>query len=225
MSTSARLLAGGPLHLLEPLLIRKAQFLGRLELIQTYLRNRHLHAHSGTSIFKHQEDVRSFAVRYFDQSVEHRHLEERIERDALLKRLEKKAELQRKNEQHRSLTAKASALDHEHRKANRKKASRHHRNCRKCSLEKQARSLKIEPHEWPLPQDDTEAKAAVSAREILERAFMANPESEQIWLAAVKLKAENGKLGVARELLVRAQTVADTERVSSSQLFSGGSYN
>ena len=51
------------------------------------------------------------------------------------------------------------------------------------------------------------------AREVLENAFVANPESEQIWLAAVKLEAENGELGVARELLVRARTVADTERV------------
>lgn len=55
-----------------------------------------------------------------------------------------------------------------------------------------------------------------AAREVLERAFVANPESEQIWLAAVKLEAENGELGVARELLVRARTVADTERVCCS---------
>lgn len=52
-----------------------------------------------------------------------------------------------------------------------------------------------------------------AAREVLEKAFVANPESEQIWLAAVKLEAENGELGVARELLVRARTVADTQRV------------
>ena len=51
------------------------------------------------------------------------------------------------------------------------------------------------------------------AREVLERAFVKNSESEQIWLAAVKLEAENGELAVARELLVRARTVADTERV------------
>lgn len=53
-----------------------------------------------------------------------------------------------------------------------------------------------------------------AAREVLERSFVANPESEQIWLAAVKLEAENGEFGVARELLIRARTVADTERVS-----------
>ena len=57
-----------------------------------------------------------------------------------------------------------------------------------------------------------------ASREVLEKAFVANPESEQIWLAAVKLEAENGELGVARELLVRARTVADTQRVSLMHL-------
>jgi pre-mRNA-processing factor 6 len=52
-----------------------------------------------------------------------------------------------------------------------------------------------------------------AAREILQRTFVANPESEQIWLAAVKLEAENGALGVAGELLVCVRTYADTERV------------
>ena len=52
------------------------------------------------------------------------------------------------------------------------------------------------------------------ARDVLEQAFVANPESESIWLAAVKLEAENGEWEVARELLARARKVADTERVS-----------
>ena len=54
------------------------------------------------------------------------------------------------------------------------------------------------------------------AREILEKAFVANPDSEKIWLAAVKLEAENGEYEVARELLTRARKVADTQRVSST---------
>ena len=37
-----------------------------------------------------------------------------------------------------------------------------------------------------------------AARKVLERPFVANPESEQIWLAAVKLEAENGELEVVR---------------------------
>lgn len=60
-----------------------------------------------------------------------------------------------------------------------------------------------------------------AAREVLARAFGANPESEQIWLAAVKLEAENGEPGAARELLTRARSVADTERVSADSLVNG----
>ena len=53
-----------------------------------------------------------------------------------------------------------------------------------------------------------------AAREVLERAFVSNSESEQIWLAAVKLEAENGELMAAKQLLIRARKVADTQRVS-----------
>ena len=50
-------------------------------------------------------------------------------------------------------------------------------------------------------------------REVLKSTFMKNSESEQIWLVAINLEAENGELGVSLELLVRARTVADTESV------------
>jgi len=51
------------------------------------------------------------------------------------------------------------------------------------------------------------------SRGVLEQAFNENAESEQIWLAAVKLEAENGEVGAARELLTRARQVAKTSRV------------
>ena len=54
--------------------------------------------------------------------------------------------------------------------------------------------------------------------EVLEQAFIANLESEQIWLAAVKLEAENGELEVVRVLLIHARTVADTQWVMSCPL-------
>ncbi len=56
-----------------------------------------------------------------------------------------------------------------------------------------------------------------AAREVLEKAFVANPKRRQIWLAPVKLDAENGESDVAREpLVLRAHSVADlkTQRVS-----------
>lgn len=58
------------------------------------------------------------------------------------------------------------------------------------------------------------------ARSVLEAAFDANPESEQIWLAAFKFEAQNGQWGVARQLLERARSIANTERVSTPRILS-----
>lgn len=52
-----------------------------------------------------------------------------------------------------------------------------------------------------------------AARAVLTEAFSANPESEEIWLAACKLEAENGELLNARTLLARARSIAGTDRV------------
>ena len=52
-----------------------------------------------------------------------------------------------------------------------------------------------------------------SARAILNEAFRANPDSEQVWLAAVKLESENSEPDRARMLLAKARERAGTERV------------
>jgi pre-mRNA-processing factor 6 len=57
-----------------------------------------------------------------------------------------------------------------------------------------------------------------AARSILGDAFSANPESEQIWLAACKLEAENNQIAAARQLMKRARDVAGTDRVSYSSV-------
>lgn len=54
----------------------------------------------------------------------------------------------------------------------------------------------------------------VNARSILALAFQANPNSEDIWLAAVKLESENNEYERARRLLHRARASAPTARVS-----------
>jgi len=51
------------------------------------------------------------------------------------------------------------------------------------------------------------------AREILANAFKNNPNSEQVWLAAVKLESENNEVQRARGLLERAREMCGTERV------------
>ena len=52
-----------------------------------------------------------------------------------------------------------------------------------------------------------------AARSILALAFQANPNSEEIWLAAVKLESENGENERARRLLEKARASAGTARV------------
>ena len=52
-----------------------------------------------------------------------------------------------------------------------------------------------------------------AARSILALAFQANPNSEEIWLAAVKLESENNEFERARRLLQKARASAPTARV------------
>ena len=59
-----------------------------------------------------------------------------------------------------------------------------------------------------------------AARSILALAFQANPNSEEIWLAAVKLESENNEDERARRLLARARNSAPTARVSPIETFS-----
>ncbi|KAK4144256.1 PRP1 splicing factor, N-terminal-domain-containing protein [Dichotomopilus funicola] len=51
------------------------------------------------------------------------------------------------------------------------------------------------------------------ARRVLARAFKQNPDNEDIWLAAVKLEADNGFTEQARDLLKTARQNAPTDRV------------
>merc|ERR1719505_237784 len=51
-----------------------------------------------------------------------------------------------------------------------------------------------------------------AARSILSLAFQANPNSEEIWLAAIKLESENNEFTRARRLLARARENAPTSR-------------
>lgn len=51
------------------------------------------------------------------------------------------------------------------------------------------------------------------ARQILASAFSSNPNSEEIWLAAVKLESENNEFERAAKLLENARQKAGTARV------------
>jgi hypothetical protein len=143
---------------LEPLLLHRSKSLERLQSIELYIRERHDCALLG-SVF---DDVgrNSFAVRYFDSSEEHRSLLLQIKQDAEKQRQAKIEELNSLNDRRRALENQAASLEHED-WTNNQGRKVHSRKCSKCSLTKQAKRLKIDVYEWPLPQNSLEAKTVV----------------------------------------------------------------
>ncbi|KAH0538116.1 hypothetical protein FGG08_005278 [Glutinoglossum americanum] len=64
-----------------------------------------------------------------------------------------------------------------------------------------------------LAKEKWQAGEIDNARIVLGKAFNQNPNNEDIWLAAVKLEAENNQPEQARELLATARREAGTDRV------------
>ncbi|KAG2039110.1 hypothetical protein BDR03DRAFT_1009308 [Suillus americanus] len=151
-----------PLTLLECLLIRKASGLDRLKKLHAYLKARHCQASSRLSAFSFINDDKSFAARYFDQSPELQNLKVRIEADGQKQREKKLIELQTINGRYTDKEKRAEDLSHTYRVSLRgKQVHESNRNCAKCRLEKEMRSMNITVHEWPLPAGEQEAIAVV----------------------------------------------------------------
>ena len=148
-----------PEGLLEPLLFRDSLFIGRLRYVQTYLSTRRSRATKG-SVFDEKVTKTSFAIRYFNSSVELQGLKGEIEDDAEATRKEKCKELRQKKSQYDSLIQRARSLSHVT-SILKGKEGHWHWKCDKCRSEGQAKKLEIKVHEWPLPTNDLLAKAVV----------------------------------------------------------------
>jgi hypothetical protein len=139
-----------PSDFLHPLLLHRSSTLKCALRIEEYLCRRHKEAREVTSIFSNGGDD-SFAVKYFRTSKELQRLNDEIIADAKQKRAEKRAELVVLNEEHGSLSSKASKMDHDHESFDILGRDIHSATCPKCQLENRAKALKIHVHEWPLP--------------------------------------------------------------------------
>lgn len=161
-----------PEDILESLLLHTSMHIEQARIIQQHLRSRHARASpSNPSIFSEQVTPQSFAVRYFQQSSRLRSLKSTIESNARAKRDEKVRELKRKNEEHARLTRQAEQLNHFHHESQKKQDRR--RECERCRIEQTRKKLKIQLHEWPLPDRQFDAESVVFE---LER-----PEPFTIW--------------------------------------------
>ncbi|KAJ3501850.1 hypothetical protein NLJ89_g9155 [Agrocybe chaxingu] len=91
--------------------------------------------------------------------------------------------------------------------------------CASCSLDEHGRQAEARHNacatqplrRWLMSAKEKWLAEDIAAREVLDEVFVAKPESEQVWLAAVKLEAENDEFAATRELLTRARMVADTK--------------
>ncbi|KAF8326320.1 uncharacterized protein EI90DRAFT_3156603 [Cantharellus anzutake] len=150
-----------PPTLYEALLLRKSKSLERISMFQAYLHKRYREASGDPrSIFSESIDEDIFAVKFFDSSPSLQEVRCRIEAQATAKRDEKLRELSLLNLEYEEKMELADSLDHSD-FITRRGYVVHDRYCQKCKYERQARALKIDIHEWPLPEDEIRAKMVV----------------------------------------------------------------
>ncbi|KUJ21678.1 uncharacterized protein LY89DRAFT_637548 [Mollisia scopiformis] len=166
---------GIPRELFTSLLLPLKSQMLRLLNAEKYLNDRRRIADEKVpDIFKHFGSVDSFSVRYFQQSSEHRELFEKIVRHATEQRQAKCAELAQKKKLYNDLIKKCDLIvDHESREVlvdsytdingerHEIKMPTHPSTCQKCAYKTQADRLRIETHEWPLPENNMNAQSVV----------------------------------------------------------------
>jgi hypothetical protein len=146
---------------LSALLLPQAQQRSRLSRIETYIKTRRSSAlPTSVSIFSKDITESTFSVRYFKSSHALQVLYHQILEDAVLARQAKIAQLEKYQEKYDRLQTTIQTSSCEYFTHWMQGWTRHDRNCKKCALVQQAKNMRIEVHEWPLPED-TLAQAAV----------------------------------------------------------------
>ncbi|KAH9030130.1 hypothetical protein EDB85DRAFT_2247266 [Lactarius pseudohatsudake] len=150
-----------PKDFLHPLLLHRSGSLRRAMLIEQYILQRHEKASYTTSIFSDNVTESSFAVQYFRASQRLQQLYIEITQRASEEQIQKLSELQSLNQRCQSLKDAASEMSHT--SIPDKKGNPNHKKskCQKCRTENSANSLRIDIHEWPLPQDPGKIQSVV----------------------------------------------------------------
>lgn len=149
-----------PSDILNPLLLRRAKTIEQATRVECYLRSRHAHATVHTSIFASPMQHDSFAVRYYTQTSSLHYLKASIEQDARAKRSAKRDELEQKNRRYQWLIAEIARRTCEY-FTTAWGWQQHSSTCYRCALQFEAEHMKIDVHEWPLPENYILAQATV----------------------------------------------------------------
>lgn len=156
-----------PVELLQSLVLPFRSQMKRLSNAERYLKTcRHSAKLDSPSIFRDFGHPSAFSVRYFNQSLEHQILFSRIEEQAFHAKEEKCRELSRKKEEYRNLMHRHDQSECDHYEVvdpfdGFRELCHSISRCKKCQYKEQAASINIEVNEWPLPNDQSEAKSTV----------------------------------------------------------------
>lgn len=138
---------------LSALLLPQAQQRARLARLESYIKTRRLSALvTSESIFSEEINGTTFSVRYFGNSDSLQRLEQKILEDAAVARHSKSIELKEKTKEYDALQARIQKLSCDYFFHRMEGWSAHDRKCVKCALTKKADRMRIEIHEWPLPE-------------------------------------------------------------------------
>ncbi|KAK5399935.1 hypothetical protein LTR06_011410 [Exophiala xenobiotica] len=191
----------------------------RLLRAEDYLKQRRRVArHTSPSIFPDYDQSDCFAVRYFNQSTEHRRLRNDIVLCATRIRDEKVQELHRKKEEYRSLMQRHDQSICEYHEVvvdyyNDTRVQRHSRYCSKCNYKSQADGININVHEWPLPRNDLEAQSTVF--ELSVPPFLGQLRDTALFLLVQVLQAESPSTDRARTNSHNATSKGGKERINN----------
>ncbi|RVD83243.1 uncharacterized protein DFL_007638 [Arthrobotrys flagrans] len=152
-----------PQQLLEPLLFIQESDMKRVTEVEKYLAGRHSQAEPRPSIFNAEAQPSSFAPQYYATNQDLQILREVIITKATRDREAKIQELQTSDARYNELLKKArdrDACDYYY-----DSVYKYHSHklwyCTKCKLLKEAEDMSIDVHEWPLPDDETEARCVL----------------------------------------------------------------
>ncbi|KAL0573927.1 hypothetical protein V5O48_008024 [Marasmius crinis-equi] len=175
--------------LLKRLLLRKAVDLERAKKVALHLRQRKRNAVHDISVFSDVMDAFAFPVGYYDSSDEMKELREDIEEQATAAREAAVTELREQTRRRSELFARAASLEHKHNddtelyewkgRGKRRRFEHVGWDCAKCRVMNELNSLRVETHEWPLPQEEEEIKRVVFELKV--------PKSFAMWRAATVL--------------------------------------
>ena len=152
-----------PEDFFTPLLLPKLQQMKALHELEGYIVSRYRDMNqSHPSIFSDPQDKGKpyFSTRFFESCTEQQELRATIDTNAAELKKEKEREWKTKSDRYTELRSQSDILECEDAE-DRFGDTYHSPSCRKCDLVTQSNAIKIDVYEWPLPQNDPQAKAAV----------------------------------------------------------------